>query len=91
MLGFVVLFHAGNQLDEGFDLLHLVGIRHADDAAHLHEFVGVQNVLNLGGVDVVAGGDDHPLGSAAEIHEALAVHGAEVAGADPSQAVGVVL
>ena len=53
--------------------------------------MGVQNVLNLGGVDVVAGGDDHPLGSAAEIHEALAVHGAKVAGADPGQAVGVVL
>ena len=53
--------------------------------------MGVQNVLNLGGVDVVAGGDDHPLGSAPEIHKALAVHGAEVAGADPGQAVGVVL
>lgn len=51
--------------------------------------LGVQDVLDLAGVDVVAGGDDHPLGPAPEVDEALLIHDAEVAGIDPGEAVRV--
>ena len=51
--------------------------------------MGVQNVLQLTGIDVVTRGDDHPLGSALEINEALLVHGAQIAGIDPGQPIGV--
>ena len=87
LLGGVVGGHAGLEHHEGLDLLHLIGIGHADDAAHLHVLMGVQNVLQLAGIDVVAGGDDHPLGAALEVDEALVVHGAQVAGVHPGQTV----
>ena len=44
-----------SELDEGLHLLHLVGVGHADNAAHLHAVVRVEYILNLAGVDVVAG------------------------------------
>ena len=90
LLGLLRGLEAGGQLHEGLDLLHLVGIRHADDAAHLHGGVGVQDVLQLAGIDVVAGGDDHPLGAAPEEDETLIVHDAEIPGIDPGQPVCVV-
>ena len=49
----------------------------------------VEDVLELSGIDVVARGDDHALGSSAEVDKALAVHRAEVAGIDPGEPVGV--
>ena len=51
--------------------------------------MGVQNIFDLAGIYIVARGDDHPLGAAPEIDEALAVHGAQVAGIDPCQPVAV--
>ena len=51
--------------------------------------VAVQDVLQLGGIDVVAVGDDHALDALAEVDEAVVVHHAQVAGVDPGQAVGV--
>ncbi len=51
--------------------------------------MGIQNILDLTGIDIVAGGDDHPLGPAAEIDEALVIHGAQVAGIHPGEAVVV--
>ena len=70
-------------------LLHLVGIGHADDTAHLHVLMGVQNILQLTGIHVVAGGNDHPLGASLEVDEALLVHGAQIAGIHPRQPVRV--
>ena len=89
LTGRVVRGDAGGELDEGLDLLHPVGVGDADNAAHLHHLVRVEDVLDLTGVDVVAGRDDHALGAAAEVNEALRVHRAEVTGVDPSEAVGV--
>ena len=58
-------------------------------AAHLNFLMGVKDVLQLTGIDVVAGGDDHALGAALEVDETLLVLGAQVAGIDPGEAVGV--
>ena len=49
--------------------------------------MAVDDVFQLGGVDVVAGGDDHPLDALAEIDEAVLVHVAQVAGVQPDAAV----
>ena len=82
LTGRVVRGDAGGELDEGLDLLHPVGVGDADNTAHLHHLVRVEDVLDLTGVDVVAGRDDHALGAAAEVNEALRVHRAEVTGVD---------
>ena len=85
-LEFPVVFcmQMSGKLHKGLYLLHLIGIRHTDDAAHLHQLMGIQNVLQLAGVNVVARRNDHPLGSALEIDKALLVHGAQIAGMEPS-------
>ena len=83
----LVRLYSGSQLDKSLDLLHLVWIRHTDYTAHLHLLMGVQNILDLAGIHIVAGGDDHALGAAPEIDEALLVHNAQIAGVYPCQAV----
>ena len=82
---------AGLEHDKGLHLLHLQRVRHADDAAHLHQLVGVEDVLQLGGIDIVAAGDDHALDALLEVDKAVLVHGAQIPGVDPGQAVGVAL
>ena len=89
LTGLVIGGNAGSELDERFDLLHPVGIGNADDAGHLNHIVRVEDILNLTGIDVVAGGNDHALGAAAEVNKALLIHCAEVAGVDPCETVGV--
>ena len=81
--------HARAQHHVGLDLLHLVGVFDADDAAVQHLFVAVDDVLELRGIDVVAGGDDHALDALAEVDEAVLVHRAQVAGVQPDAAVGM--
>ena len=49
--------------------------------------MAVDDVFQLRGVDVVAGGDDHPLDALAEIDKAILVHVAQVAGVKPDAAV----
>ena len=51
--------------------------------------MAVDDVLQLAGVDVVARGDDHALDALAEVDEAVAVHGAQVAGVEPDPPVRV--
>ena len=51
--------------------------------------MGVKHVLQLGGIDVVAAGDDHALDALLEVDEAVVVHGAQVSGVDPGETVGV--
>ena len=89
LAGLVAGLVVGLEHDEGLDLLHLVGILHADDAAHVHALVLVQDALDLGGIDVVAAGDDHALDALAEVDVAVLVHHAQVAGVHPGEAVGV--
>ena len=78
---------AGAQDDEGLDLLHLIRILDADDAGQEDLFVAVDDVFQLAGIDVVAGGDNHALDALGEIDEAVLVHFAEVAGVQPDAAV----
>ena len=53
--------------------------------------MGVQHVLNLRRVDIVAAGDDHPFQPLFEVDEALLVHDAQIAGVEPDLAVLVLL
>ena len=80
---------AGAQDDEGLDLLHLVRVLDADDAGQEDLFVAVDDVFQLAGIDVVAGGDDHALDALGEVDEAVLVHLAEVTGVQPDAAVVV--
>ena len=80
---------AGLKHHERLDPLHLDGVLDADDAAQVDVLVALQDVLQLGGIHVVAVGDDHALDALAEVDEALLVHHAQVAGMDPGQSVGV--
>ena len=49
--------------------------------------MAVDDVFQLAGIDVVAGGDDHALDALGEVDEAVFVHLAEVAGVQPDAAV----
>ena len=51
--------------------------------------MAVDDILQLGGIDIVAGGDDHPLHPLAEVHEAVLIHVAQVAGVQPDAPVVV--
>ena len=81
--------NAGLEHDKGLDLLHLIRVGNADDAAHVDELVCVENILKLTGIDVVAGGYYHALCAALEVDKALVVHHAEIAGVHPCKAVVV--
>ena len=79
--------HAGLQHHEGLHLLHPVAVLHTDDGAHEDALVGVDGVFHLGGVDIVAAGDNQPLHPLLEVHKAFLVHGAQIAGVEPQVAV----
>ena len=79
--------NAFSRLHKQLHLLHLIAVRHSDAAAHLHLVVRVEDVLDLCRIDVVSGGDYHPLRSSAEVYESLAVHAAEVSGVYPCEPV----
>ena len=70
----------GAQDDKGLDLLHLIRILDADDAGQQHLFMAVNDVFQLAGIDVIAGGDDHALDALGEVDKAVLVHLAKVAG-----------
>ena len=83
---FDVFLHCGGGLDavfqhyEGFDFLHFVFVGDADDCAHEDVLVGVDDVLQLGWVNGIAGGYDHPLQALLEVDESFLVHDSQVAG-----------
>ena len=87
LLRFLRGLKAGLEHHERLHLLHLERIRHADDAAHVHRVMRIKDVLDLGGIHVVAARDDHALDALAEINEAVLVHLAEVARVHPGHAV----
>ena len=84
---FVVRFIARTEHDEGLDLLDLIRVFDADDAGQKHLLIAVDDVFQLAGIDVVAGGDDHALHALREEDEAVLVHLAEIARVEPDAAV----
>ena len=87
LLGLFICRNTRFQHDECLDRLHAVRIGNADDAAHLNLLMGIQDVFQLGGIDVVTGRDDHSLGASAEVDEAFIVHHAKVACVNPCKTV----
>ena len=49
--------------------------------------MSIDDILQLGRVHIVAGGDDHPLDPLAEVHKAVLVHAAQIAGVEPNPAL----
>ena len=87
LFGFRRCFKAGLEHHERLHLLHFERIRHADNAAHVHRVVRIEDVLNLGRVHVVTACDDHALDALAEINKAVLIHLAKVARVHPGHAV----
>ena len=69
--------------DDGVDDLAPTLVGDAEDGRLEHGGVGVEGVLDLGAVDVLAAGDDHVLGPVDEVQVAVGVEVADVAGAVP--------
>src|SRR5690606_124165 len=59
-------------------------VRDADDRALQHAGMGEDRVLHLGGVDVLAAGDDHVLGAVDDVGVAVLVDAGHVAAAEPA-------
>src|SRR5690349_3787704 len=77
-------YPTGPQRDVCLHLLPEPGVRDADDGGFGDGRVGVQDVLDLAGVDVVAAADDEVLLAVDDEHEAVLVDEAEVAGVQPA-------
>ena len=82
-------FHTGHGHHIGFDPLDAVGVFYANDAGQQHLLMAVNHIFQLRGVDVIAGGNNHPLDPLAEIDEAVLIHPAQVAGVQPDPAFWV--
>ena len=55
---FLSLFSRRNAVlrhDEHLDLLHLVAVRNSDNTAHLDFVMRIEDVLELGRIDIVSG------------------------------------
>ena len=74
---------AGLEHDDGDGALAPALVGNADDGGVLHLRQLVDDALHLRGGDVLAAGDDHVLLAVGEIEEAVLVHVADVAAAQP--------
>src|SRR5579884_914859 len=61
-------------LDPGHELLAVLGVGHADHLDVAHVGVGVEELLDLPGVDVLPAPDDHVLDAADDVDVAVLVH-----------------
>ena len=70
--------------DRGGDELAPSGVGQTEDGGFEDGGVRVEDVLDLGGEDLLAAGDDHVLLAIDDVEVALGVEGREVAGAEPA-------
>ena len=75
--------------DEGFDDLHLVGVRDADGAGQADAGHAGDDILDLGGENRHAGDLEDAFHALFEMEIAVIIHEAVVAGMDPVEAVGM--
>src|SRR5882724_13284821 len=73
-------FGAGAHPDPGAQLFAVLGVRDADDLGVEHVGVGVEDLLDLAGVEVLPTADDHVLDPAGDAQVTLGVHDRQVAG-----------
>jgi hypothetical protein len=71
---------AGLHPDPGAELLAVLRVGHPDDLSVEDVGVGVEELLDLARVDVLAAADDHVLDPAGDLDEAVLVHDGEVTG-----------
>src|SRR5581483_7371339 len=74
-------------LDPGHQLLAVLDVGDADHLDVAHVGVGVEELLDLPGVDVLPAPDDHVLDAADDVDVAVLVHGGQVAGVHPARPV----
>src|SRR5581483_10448543 len=74
-------------LDPGHELLAVLDVGHADHLHVAHVGVGVEELLDLPGVDVLPAPDDHVLDAADDVDVAVLVHRGQVAGVHPAALV----
>src|SRR5439155_14709203 len=74
----------GQRHHDGLDGLAPAFVGNADDRHVRHLRVASQHALELGGVDVLAAGDDHVLDPVADVEEAVRVDVAGVTGVEPA-------
>ena len=77
----------GLEADPGHDLLAESLVGDADDLHVVDVRMGVEELLDLAGIDVLAAANDHVLEATGDLVVALVIDGGEVAGVEP--AVGV--
>src|SRR5205823_7326598 len=74
-------------LDPGHELLAVLDVGDADHLDVGHVGVGVEELLDLPGIDVLSTADDHVLDAADDVDVAVGVHRGQVAGVHPAAAV----
>src|ERR1700704_5725950 len=72
------------QADPGTELLAVFGVRHAEDLDIGDLGMGVEELLHLAGIDVLAAADDHVLDPADDVAITLLIHHRQIAGMHPA-------
>src|ERR1051325_1184535 len=84
---YTTLFRSVVQPDPRTDLFAVLVIGHANHLHVAHLLVGVQELFDFTGIDVLAAADDHVLEAAGDRHVALIVHHGEIAAVHPARRV----
>src|SRR5215467_3167674 len=74
---------SGSDLHPGHDLLAVLGIRQANDLYVADLRVGIEEFLDLTGIDVLTAANDHVLDTPNNIDIAINIHCRQVAGMHP--------
>src|SRR5699024_5001056 len=75
---------SGLEPHPGHEFLTVFGVGHADHLGVEDVRVGVEELLHLAWVDVLAAADDHVLDPAGDLHVAVGIHHADVPGVHPA-------
>src|SRR2546429_3676911 len=78
---------AGFELDPGHDLFTVFGIRYTDDLHIADLGMGIEELLDLSGIDVFAATNDHILDTTDDVDVALFIHSGKVTCMHPASSI----
>src|SRR2546421_12969168 len=78
---------AGFELDPGHDLFTVFGIRYTDDLHIADLGMGIEELLDLSGIDVFAVTNDHILDTTDDVDVALFIHSCKVTVMHPARRI----